>query len=65
MAIGIYEEKGELEPAGVAFHAGYDERGQPQWAIEIDGVRVPGKFVINDDHFDLVQSDSDCFEQAR
>jgi hypothetical protein len=54
-SIGVLEALDKPMPIGMAFASGRTEGGLPVWRLTVDGDDVPGRWVIVDREFRLVE----------
>jgi hypothetical protein len=54
-AIGVIEAADKNVLIGMAYHIGRSTDGLALWRLKVQGADVPGKFIIEDGRFDLVE----------
>jgi membrane-associated phospholipid phosphatase len=55
-AIEVFEAPGNSMPSGIAVEVGSTVFGLALWRLKVHGERVPGRFIIEDGQFVLVES---------
>ena len=56
-AIEVLVPCDDRRPRGIAFEVGSTVDGLAVWRLKIGGKRVPGRFIVVDGRFDLIESE--------